>query len=84
MRQERRSRWYLWSCDRDGCKVTATTHPGSVTNEPVEEEETPAGWIVVEPPRFWRGSALAFCSTEHRNEWAQQVVGPLLLGRGEA
>lgn len=83
MRQERRSRWYLWSCDLSGCEATATTHPATDTLVAVEANDVPDGWVVVEPPKFWRGPALAFHSKEHRNEWAQITVGPLLLGSGD-
>lgn len=82
MKVERRTYWYLWSCDRTGCDSKATTHPGSKDHDPVEDSDIPDGWTVVEPPRFWKGPALAFCSIAHRNEWAQDTVGPLLLGSG--
>lgn len=82
MKDKRRSEWFLWHCDREGCTATATTHPATTTLDAVELSDIPEGWIVIEPPRFWRGPALAFHSIEHRNEWAQATVGPLLLGSG--
>ena len=82
MKVERRSRWYLWRCDRSACESTATTHPATDTIEAVEPSDVPEGWLVVEPPKFWRGPALAFCSIRHRDEWARETVGPMLLGDG--
>lgn len=80
MRNEKRSRWYLWSCDLDGCNAMTTTHP-AIDDDP---EAIPLGWLVIAPPKFWKGPSLAFCSTDHRNQWAQATVGPLLLGDGRA
>ncbi len=82
VKQERRSRWYLWTCDLTGCTVTATTHPATDTLAAVEVADVPDGWVVIDPPRFWRGPSLAFHSIEHRNTWAQETVGPMLLGSG--
>lgn len=82
MRKERRSRWYLWTCDNDGCGLQTTTHPSANTLPAVESEDIPPGWIVIDPPPFWRGPSLSFHSTACRNEWAQATVGPLLLGDG--
>lgn len=77
MKQERRSRWYEWTCDlQDGCNVVATTHPAI---DPDGDSQVPDGWVVVPPPKFWRGPALAFCSRDHHLRWARNVAAPMLL-----
>lgn len=79
MKAEKRSRWFLWACDREGCTETAMTHPAIDVHG---DEEIPAGWIVVPPPRFWKGPSLAFCSQGDHEAWAKGVIGPMLLGSG--
>lgn len=79
MKAEKRSHWYLWTCDREGCGQTETTHPAI---DPLGMGEIPPGWIVVPPPRFWKGPSLAFCSVADHEAWARDVIGPMLLGSG--
>lgn len=63
MKAEKRSSWYLWSCDLAGCDLIATTHPK------VLGDETPYGWVTIAPPMYWRGPLLSFCGIPHRDQF---------------
>lgn len=72
MRNEKRSRWFLITCDHDGCDLMTTVHPA------LFEEDEPRDWFFIKPPRYWRGPALSFCSQLHRDAFVGSVVQPQL------
>lgn len=76
MRQERRTRWYEWRCDLEACDAIATTHPALFESDP------PVGWVTLYPPKFWKGSALAFCSPAHAEQFGRAALLPMLTPGG--
>lgn len=72
MKHEKRSHWFLITCDLDSCDSYAVTHPA------LFEPDEPAGWYFISPPRYWKGPKLAFCSQEHRDLFVGNVVRPQL------
>lgn len=72
MKQLRRAEWFEWRCDMDGCKALTATHKNLIASG--EESETPPGWVRIDPPRYWKGSSLAFCGIEHAEAFINKTV----------
>lgn len=64
MRNAKRTQWWLWRCDLAGCDRQDTTHD-------ILEERFPPGWVTIDPPKYWKGPSLAFCSDTHRDQFLQ-------------
>lgn len=73
MKAEKRSHWFLITCDLETCPMATTVHPA------LYEELEPVGWFFIKPPKFWRGPDLSFCTQEHRDLFVGNVVRPQLV-----
>lgn len=72
MKQLRRTEWFEWRCDLDGCSSLTATHKHLITSG--DETDTPGGWVRIDPPKYWKGASLAFCSEDHAQMFIARTV----------